>query len=215
MPHIYLVRHGRTTANKDGILAGRTKGVNLDSEGLKQVLNTSFVLSDVKFKKIFSSPMERCIATTEIILKNNNHKSKFLISNDLNECDYGKWQNKKLKDLRKEKLWKQVQNCPSKVTFPGGESFNNILNRFKKFIIKESSKLKKDENLLIVSHGDPIRLFIAFSLGIEMDKFQKVMIDPSSISIVDIWKKNIIVKSMNNRLDFISKSKSDLGGGAG
>ena len=215
MPHIYLVRHGRTTANKDGILAGRTKGVNLDSEGLKQVLNTSFVLSDVKFKKIFSSPMERCIATTEIILKNNNHKSKFLISNDLNECDYGKWQNKKLKDLRKEKLWKQVQNCPSKVTFPGGESFNNILNRFKKFIIKESSKLKKDENLLIVSHGDPIRLFLAFSLGIEMDKFQKVMIDPSSISIVDIWKKNIIVKSMNNRLDFISKSKSDLGGGAG
>lgn len=215
MPHIYLVRHGRTTANKDGILAGRTKGVNLDSEGLKQVLNTSFVLSDVKFKKIFSSPMERCIATTEIILKNNNHKSEFLISNDLNECDYGKWQNKKLKDLRKEKLWKQVQNCPSKVTFPGGESFNNILNRFKKFIIKESSKLKKDENLLIVSHGDPIRLFIAFSLGIEMDKFQKVMIDPSSISIVDIWKKNIIVKSMNNRLDFISKSKSDLGGGAG
>lgn len=215
MPHIYLVRHGRTTANKDGILAGRTKGVNLDSEGLKQVLNTSFVLSDVKFKKIFSSPMERCIATTEIILKNNNYKSKFLISNDLNECDYGKWQNKKLKDLRKEKLWKQVQNCPSKVTFPGGESFNNILNRFKKFIIKESSKLKKDENLLIVSHGDPIRLFIAFSLGIEMDKFQKVMIDPSSISIVDIWKKNIIVKSMNNRLDFISKSKSDLGGGAG
>jgi len=215
VPHIYLVRHGRTTANKDGILAGRTKGVNLDSEGLKQVLNTSFVLSDVKFKKIFSSPMERCIATTEIILKNNNYKSKFLISNDLNECDYGKWQNKKLKDLRKEKLWKQVQNCPSKVTFPGGESFNNILNRFKKFIIKESSKLKKDENLLIVSHGDPIRLFIAFSLGIEMDKFQKVMIDPSSISIVDIWKKNIIVKSMNNRLDFISKSKSDLGGGAG
>jgi len=215
VPHIYLVRHGRTTANKDGILAGRTKGVNLDSEGLKQVLNTSFVLSDVKFKKIFSSPMERCIATTEIILKNNNYKSKFLISNDLNECDYGKWQNKKLKDLRKEKLWKQVQNCPSKVTFPGGESFNNILNRFKKFIIKESSKLKKDENLLIVSHGDPIRLFIAYSLGIEMDKFQKVMIDPSSISIVDIWKKNIIVKSMNNRLDFISKSKSDLGGGAG
>jgi len=215
VPHIYLVRHGRTTANKDGILAGRTKGVNLDSEGLKQVLNTSFVLSDVKFKKIFSSPMERCIATTEIILKNNNYKSKFLISNDLNECDYGKWQNKKLKDLRKEKLWKQVQNCPSKVTFPGGESFNNILNRFKKFIIKESSKLKKDENLLIVSHGDPIRLFIAYSLGIEMDKFQKVMIDPSSISIVDIWKKNIIVKSMNNRLDFISMSKSDLGGGAG
>ncbi|MFZ9248896.1 MAG: histidine phosphatase family protein, partial [Candidatus Nanopelagicales bacterium] len=34
MPHIYLVRHGRTTANKDGILAGRSKGVNLDNVGL-------------------------------------------------------------------------------------------------------------------------------------------------------------------------------------
>lgn len=215
MPQIYLVRHGRTTANKDGVLAGRTKGVNLDNEGLKQVLNTSFVLSEIKFKKVFSSPMERCISTAEIILKNNKHKSKLQISNDLNECDYGTWQNRKLKDLRKEKLWKAVQNSPSKVTFPGGESFPNILNRIKKFILKEAMKLKKDDNLLIVSHGDPIRLFVAYCLGIDFDKFQKVVIDPSSISIVYNWKKELLVNSMNNRLDVVSKSKSDLGGGAG
>jgi broad specificity phosphatase PhoE len=159
--------------------------------------------------------MERCIATTEIILKNNNYKSKLQISNELNECDYGDWQNRKLKDLRKEKLWKLVQNSPSKVTFPGGESFSNILNRFKKFILKESNKLKKDDNLLIVSHGDPIRLFVSYCLGIDFDKFQKVIIDPSSISIVDIWKKDTLVKSVNTRIDLISKSKSVLGGGAG
>lgn len=215
MPHIYLVRHGRTTANKDGILAGRTKGIHLDNEGLNQVVKTSFALSDIKFKKAFSSPMERCVSTAEIILKNNRFKTKLQISNDLNECDYGKWQNRKLKDLRKEKLWKSVQNTPSKVTFPGGESFTNILNRFKKFIFKEASKLKKDDNLLIVSHGDPIRLFVSFCLGIDLDKFQKVIIDPSSISIVDLWKKDLLVKSMNNRLDLVSRSKSDLGGGAG
>ena len=215
MPHIYLVRHGRTTANKDGILAGRSKGVTLDNVGLDQVLKTSFALSEIRFKKVFSSPMERCIATTEIILKNNNYKSKLQISNELNECDYGDWQNRKLKDLRKEKLWKLVQNSPSKVKFPGGESFSNILNRFKKFILKESNKLKKDDNLLIVSHGDPIRLFVSYCLGIDFDKFQKVIIDPSSISIVDIWKKDTLVKSMNTRIDLISKSKSVLGGGAG
>ena len=215
MPRIYLVRHGRTTANKEGILAGRIKGVNLDSEGLKQVLNTSLVLSDIKFKKVFSSPMERCISTTEIILKNNKHNTKFKVSNEINECDYGAWQNRKLKDLRKEKLWKLVQKSPSKVTFPEGESFKNILNRFKKFIINESSKLSKNDNLLIVSHGDPIRLFVAFCLGIELDKFQKVIIDPSSITTVDIWNKEVLVKSMNNRMDLVSKSKSDLGGGAG
>ena len=76
MPHIYLVRHGRTTANKDGILAGRTKGIHLDNEGLKQVVKTSFALSDIKFKKAFSSPMERCVSTAEIILKNNEFKTK-------------------------------------------------------------------------------------------------------------------------------------------
>jgi hypothetical protein len=52
-------------------------------------------------------------------------------------------------------------------------------------------------------------------LGIDLDKFQKVIIDPSSISIVDLWKKDLLVKSMNNRLDLVYKSKSDLGGGAG
>lgn len=215
MPHIYLVRHGRTSANKEGILAGRTKGVNLDNEGLKQVLNTSYALSDIKFKKAFTSPMERCVSTSEIILKNNNFKTKLNIADEINECDYGDWRNKKLKDLRKDKLWKMVQKSPSKVTFPGGESFPNILNRFKKFIFKESGKLGKDDNLLIVSHGDPIRLFVAHCLGIDFDNFQKVIIDPSSISVIDIWKKDVLVKSMNNRLDLISKSKSVLGGGAG
>ncbi len=215
MPRVYLVRHGRTTANKDGVLAGRTKGIHLDSEGLNQVLKTSLALGDIKFKKVFSSPMERCIATTEIILKNNSFKSKLQISDHLNECDYGKWSNRKLKDLRKEKLWKDVQKYPSKVTFPGGESFTAILERFKKFVFSQTNKLGKDDNLLIVSHGDPIRLFIAHSLGLEFDNFQKVMIDPSSISIVDVNKKNTIVNSVNNRIHIFTKSNSDLGGGAG
>lgn len=215
MPRVYLVRHGRTTANKSGVLAGRTKGVLLDSEGLNQVLKTSFVLSDIKFKKAFSSPMERCITTAEIILKNNSSKTKLQISDNLNECNYGKWTNKKLKDLRKDKMWKDVQKNPSKVTFPAGESFVEILERFKKFINKEVSKIGKNDNLLIVSHGDPIRLYLAHSLGLDFDNFQNVIVDPSSISIVDIFNKNTIVNSINNRIHSFSKSNSDLGGGAG
>ena len=54
MPTVYLVRHGRTSANKKGILAGRTKGVDLDSVGLNQALEVSYGLSTIKFNKVIS-----------------------------------------------------------------------------------------------------------------------------------------------------------------
>ena len=216
MPTVYLVRHGRTSANKKGILAGRTKGVDLDSVGLNQALEVSYGLSSIKFNKVISSPMQRCKQTASIIVKNNKFHPKVSINESFNECNYGDWSNKKLSTLRRNTLWKQVQEKPSLVTFPNGESFIQILDRFKKAIFQEVSELKKDQNLLVVSHGDPIRIFIADSFGLHLDQFQKIIIDPCSISILTINGLDISINSVNNRLDkFESSKSSDLGGGKG
>jgi broad specificity phosphatase PhoE len=99
---------------------------------------------------------------------------------------------------------------------------NQMLTRVKDAIFEHALKLKNDENLLVVSHGDPIRSFIADCLGIHLDNFQRITIDPCSVSVVIISNDNVQVISVNNsvKVDQISKKKnkrigSVLGGGAG
>ena len=97
---------------------------------------------------------------------------------------------------------------------------SDMLDRMKSTIFENASKLKDQDNMLVVSHGDPIRSFIADSLGIHLDNFQRITIDPCSLSIVRIAEGNIQVVSVNNRVQVPNQSKkkkfgSVLGGGAG
>lgn len=221
MATIYLVRHGRTPANEKGILAGRTKGIFLDDLGILQAQEVAKKLQDIEFKKIIVSPMERCQQTAKIILAGLEKSIKPVIESGINECNYGDWSNKKLSVLRKKPLWKTVQEKPSLVQFPNGERVEEMLLRTKSTILETASKLKPIENLLVVSHGDPIRTFVADCLGIHLDNFQRITIDPCSISIIKVENNSVQVVSINNRVNVKQPQKkrkrfgSDLGGGAG
>lgn len=221
MATVYLVRHGRTPANEKGILAGRTKGIFLDDLGILQAQEVAKKLQDIEFKKIIVSPMERCQQTAKIILAGLEKSIKPVIESGINECNYGDWSNKKLSVLRKKPLWKTVQEKPSLVQFPNGERMEEMLLRTKSTILETASKLKPIENLLVVSHGDPIRTFVADCLGIHLDNFQRITIDPCSISIIKVENNSVQVVSINNRVNVKQPQKkrkrfgSDLGGGAG
>jgi probable phosphoglycerate mutase len=114
-----------------------------------------------------------------------------------------------------------VQEKPSLVQFPNGERMEEMLLRTKSTILETASKLKPIENLLVVSHGDPIRTFVADCLGIHLDNFQRITIDPCSISIIKVENNSVQVVSINNRVNVKQPQKkrkrfgSDLGGGAG
>jgi 2,3-bisphosphoglycerate-dependent phosphoglycerate mutase len=177
-------------------------------------------LENIEFKKIMVSPMERCQQTAKILNQSSKKPIKPNIESGISECDYGDWSNKKLSALRKKPLWKNIQERPSVVEFPNGEKMSNMLDRMKTTIFENAQKLKNDENLLVVSHGDPIRSFIADSLGIHLDNFQRITIDPCSLSIVRIVDGNVQVITVNNRVQVPNQSKkkkfgSVLGGGAG
>ena len=221
MTTVYLVRHGRTPANEKGILAGRTKGVFLDDLGALQAETLAKTLENIEFKKIIVSPMERCQQTAKILNQFSQNPLKPNIDSGISECDYGDWSNKKLSTLRRKPLWKNVQERPSGVQFPNGEKMSDMLDRMKSTIFENASKLKDQDNMLVVSHGDPIRSFITDSLGIHLDNFQRITIDPCSLSIVRITQGNIQVVSVNNRVQVPTQTKkkkkfgSVLGGGAG
>ena len=91
MATVILVRHGRTTANASGVLAGRTPGVRLDEVGVAQAARTGERLAVVPLVAAVTSPLERCRQTTKAILAAQATPLKPVTERGLSEADYGEW----------------------------------------------------------------------------------------------------------------------------
>ena len=188
MATVILVRHGRTTANASGTLAGRLPGVRLDDLGAEQAQRAGERLLDVPLAAVVSSPMERCKQTAKAIVTPRPESLRIGSEKGLSECDYGDWQGRKLQDLAKEALWKVVQTQPSAATFPGGESLATMQARAVGAIRRHDAALEDEHGSgavwVAVSHGDIIKSVLADALGMHLDLFQRLHVDPASISII-------------------------------
>ncbi|MFP7832537.1 histidine phosphatase family protein [Marisediminicola sp. LYQ134] len=194
MATVILVRHGRTTANASGLLAGRTPGVRLDSVGLEQAARTAERLSAVPLAAVVSSPLERCLQTAGIILDRQPGTTgtpgppAVTTDDAITECDYGEWQGRTLAELAKEPLWSVVQNHPSAAVFPGGESLQAMQARSVAAIRRTDAVIEAEHGpgavWVAVSHGDIIKSVLADALGMHLDLFQRIGVNPASVSIV-------------------------------
>jgi len=188
MATVILVRHGRTTANADGVLAGRTRGVRLDEVGRAQAARTGERLSVVPLVAVVSSPLERCRQTARRILDQQEGSPGTPIEKGITECDYGQWQGRTLAELAKEKLWSVVQTQPSAAEFPGGESLAAMQARSVAAIRRHDAAFESEHGpgavWAAVSHGDIIKSILADALGMHLDLFQRISVGPASVSIV-------------------------------
>jgi probable phosphomutase (TIGR03848 family) len=185
---VILVRHGRTTANTSGVLAGRTAGVRLDDAGVGQAQRTAERLSVVPLVAVVSSPLERCRQTARAILKEQPGTPTTATERGITECDYGSWQGRSLKDLAKEPLWRTVQTQPSAAAFPDGESLATMQARSVSAVRRLDTLYEAEHGpgavWVAVSHGDIIKSVLADALGMHLDLFQRIYVDPASVSIV-------------------------------
>ena len=188
MSLLLLIRHAENDFVKKQRLAGRLPGVHLNETGLRQADAVAEALAsklkNSTIKTIYCSPLERTIETAEPIaaaLQAEINPRPGLI-----ETDYGDWQNKTLKELRRRKLWKVVQNTPSLMRFPGGESFAETQTRICSEIETLRTQHTPKEIIICVSHSDPIKLAVAFYLGLPLDFFQRLMISPASVTMLHI-----------------------------
>lgn len=188
MATVILVRHGRSTANTDGVLAGRTPGVLLDDTGHRQADRTATRLADVPLSRIVSSPLERCRQTARAILERQQGSPSFTTEDRLTECGYGEWQGRKLADLAKEELWATVVGQPSAAVFPGGEALVDMQARAVAAIRGHDAAVEEQHGTgavwVAVSHGDVIKSVIADAYGMPFDHFQRVHADPASVSVI-------------------------------
>ncbi|MGL5811695.1 MAG: MSMEG_4193 family putative phosphomutase [Nocardioides sp.] len=188
MPTVVLLRHGRTTANTAGVLAGRQGGVHLDEAGRTQAARAAQRLAEVPLAAVVSSPLVRCRETAAEVLRIGEFRPELQVDRDLTECDYGEWQGRSLKTLAKEELWTSVQQHPASVVFPGGESMRAMQSRAVAAIRSRDQALGGDigpETIWVaVSHGDLIKAVLADALGLHLDLFQRIQVDPGSMSII-------------------------------
>src|SRR3954463_1839522 len=188
MATVILLRHGRTSANASGTLAGRTPGVHLDDLGKTQADRAGDRLSVVPLAELVSSPLERCRETARAVARRQSARLRVPSAKALTECDYGEWQGRPLRELAKLALWKTVQTNPSAATFPAGESLPQMQARAVDAVRRRDADVAAahgaDAVWLAVSHGDVIKSVIADALGLHLDLFQRIQVDPSSISVI-------------------------------
>lgn len=225
MPTVILVRHGRTSANADGVLAGWTEGIELDEMGVRQAAVLAERLSGLAIAGIVTSPLDRTRQTARAIVDAHSTSiAQFHVDEQVGECHYGEWTGRSLKQLAKDPLWKAVQSHPSSVTFPGGESLAAMQHRATDAIRRWNEHFGEGV-YVVVSHGDVIKAVVADALGAHLDHFQRICIDPCSVSVVDYTKDRPFVLRTNDTgsdLSFLRRrpkrskmSDAVVGGGAG
>lgn len=214
---IYLLRHGHSTANAKSILAGRDATVSLSPRGIEQAQSVMQELGERKFAKIYSSPMPRCLETLRPLA--GKSKLKIEKNDGLIEMEYGDWSGKKLLMLSRKKMWSEIQARPSLVRFPNGESFLEMQGRALESV---KSLAIPGAEILVCSHGDVIKAIVAGLVGLHLDNFQRLSIDPASITVIDLFANSAQIRIMNSTAHLTqskglqtSKSKLNLGGGSG
>lgn len=216
--NVLLLRHARSTANSTGVLAGRSEGVHLDQAGWDQSLDLLERLRDVEIASVVGSPLLRCRQTVEALT--SERRLEYVIDENLNECDYGDWTNRNLAECASDPLWAQIQNAPATVTFPGGESMTGMAQRVWAAVRAAVDTATDGTTLLIVSHGDPIKAVVAAAIGLPLNQFQSLIIDPASITLLRFTADRVFLVRLNDSTSAISglinlAETAPVGGGAG
>jgi probable phosphomutase (TIGR03848 family) len=232
VPTVLLLRHGRTTANADGGLAGR-QPVELDDTGREQAQRVGQRLRALPLAAVVSSPLIRCRQTVQLALPGLEPA----VEDSLIECGYGDWEGQSLKTLAKDPLWPVVQHHPSAVVFPNGEAMAAMAARavaaVRSWDARIAAQHGPDAVWVACSHGDVIKAIVADAMGLHLDQFQRIVADPASLTAIRYTATRPFLLRLNDTADLAGlvppprsvgepddagqpdESDASVGGGAG
>jgi probable phosphomutase (TIGR03848 family) len=207
MPTLILVRHGRSTANTSGVLAGWTPGVALDERGAAQAAALPARLEGVPITEVVASPLQRCQETIRPLLAARpglpDHSDE-----RIGEAHYGDWSGRKLAELTDDPLMEVVQSHPSAAAFPGGESMRAMQTRAAEAVREWNARVERDHGpdaaYLMCSHGDIIKSLVADALGLHLDLFQRISVEPCSVTVIRYTRLRPFLVRLGDTGDFAS-----------
>ncbi|EPH45653.1 histidine phosphatase family protein [Streptomyces aurantiacus] len=216
MPTLILVRHGRSTANTAGLLAGWTPGVGLDEHGSEQAAALPGRLAALPLADIVTSPLQRCQETLAPLLA---ARPGVPVHTDerIGECHYGDWSGRKLAELADEPLMEVVQQHPSAAAFPGGESLRSMQTRAAEAVREWNARVERDHGpdavYLMCSHGDIIKSLVADAIGLHLDLFQRISVEPCSVTAIRFTRLRPYLVRLGDTGDFGSLAPREVPAG--
>jgi probable phosphomutase (TIGR03848 family) len=201
---LYLVRHG-VTDHTGHRLSGWMEDVHLSEKGREQADAVAVLLAGIRFKAVYSSPIDRSVETARPIAA--RHDLGVKMRRNLGEVDYGTWTNRSFRSLARTKLWTTVQRYPSGARFPHGETLREVQTRAVTEVEKLVAQHPK-QAICCVSHADVIRLVVAHFMGIHIDLFQRIVIGPASVSVVGLDEDGPRILSLNTSAPMATRNST-------
>jgi probable phosphoglycerate mutase len=191
---LYLVRHaahGRVGTT----LCGRMPGVTLDKAGRRQAERMAEHLAGESISAVFSSPLERALATAEPIAA--RHALGVRVSDKLNEIDFGDWTGRTFEELSSDLLWRRWNQARTAVRPPNGEPISAAHGRMRAFL-EEVRATYPEAGAVVVTHGDLIRSVLCEFLNCRsLSDYALFEISPGSITRIAFWPGGWRVVNLN------------------
>jgi probable phosphomutase (TIGR03848 family) len=194
-----MVAHGRTTIDPDVVMSGWIPDVHLDSVGREESEAAAIRLAEVRYSTLLTSPIEACRATAEIISRRRRRDLPTHTELGIAECRFGDWTGRPMEVLRKEPLWEVLRHHPSAMQFPGGESLVQMQARALQSVRDWNRKLGAGKTYVMVTHPNVIQSLLADALGMHLDLFHRIEVDPSSVSVIKYGPIRPVVARVNDK----------------
>jgi ribonuclease H / adenosylcobalamin/alpha-ribazole phosphatase len=175
---LILVRHGLTDWNEQGRLMGRSD-IELNARGHAQVQAVAEALRGLPVQAVLSSPQRRTQQTAEAIAR--LHELPVRTEPALAEVWLGRWQGMTWNEIKDDPDVARYLADPTHVcdaVEPGTSVHERVVG------LVEGRRSDAAENLVLVSHGDPLRILLAHYLSLPLAAYRRLEVAPASVSVL-------------------------------
>jgi probable phosphomutase (TIGR03848 family) len=195
MTQFLFVRHGAHDLLTKGVIPGRQADVHLNALGRQQAQQIAERLAAMPIDAIYCSPLERARETADPLAAKLGLPLQ--IAEEFNEIDVGLWTNRTLAELKNFPEWQQWNSFRSGAVAPGGESMVAVQARA---VARVCELRTRHSFVTIFTHADIIRAVLAHFLGVHLDLFLRIEIDPASASWIELHEAAVRVRLVNGNL---------------
>jgi broad specificity phosphatase PhoE len=182
---LFLVRHGVTDWNETGRLMGRID-IGLNARGRGEAEALAHALCQFPLGTVAASPQRRTQETAEFIAP--PHRLTIRTEAGLDEVWVkAHWQGKTRDELQGDRDLEQYLRDP---TYRGDaiEPAPSVQDR----VVAVAERLRADAEgaVLLISHGDPIKLLLAHHLSMDISAYRRLAIDTGSVSVLRFSRRS-------------------------
>ena len=196
MGQIIFLRHGQAKNNTERILAGRTEGIPLTDTGIKQVEHTAQLLEHMNISAIYSSPIQRAKHTAEIVGEQNS--LDITVDDRLIELDMGKFTGMPYDEIFNShgNVFMKFYNSELEIAHNGVETFVEVKKRVLG-IVDHIIEKHPDENVVLVTHMDPIKAMLATVVDLSPTNLFELIIANASLTIFREKERKFSISGLN------------------